>query len=63
MYVCDWYNPIKGHAQYSLRDDRRDRISGRIFRIMPKGSKPQKMPQIADASIVELLDILKRRGA
>ena len=22
MYVCDWYNPIKGHAQYSLRDER-----------------------------------------
>ena len=61
MYVCDWYNPIKGHAQYSLRDDRRDRISGRIFRVMPKGSKSQKMPQIADAPIVDLLDILKRR--
>jgi plastocyanin len=61
MYVCDWYNPIKGHAQYSLRDDRRDRISGRIFRIMPKGSKSQKMPQIVGSSIVELLDILKRR--
>ncbi|MCH9022515.1 MAG: azurin [Planctomycetes bacterium] len=25
LYVCDWYNPVKGHAQYSLRDDRRDR--------------------------------------
>jgi len=61
MYVCDWYNPIKGHAQYSLRDVRRDRISGRIFRIMPRGSKSQKMPKIANASIVELLDILKRR--
>ena len=61
MYVCDWYNPIKGHAQYSLRDDRRDRVSGRIFRIMPKGSKSQKMPQIADATIEKLLEILKRR--
>ena len=20
LYVCDWYNPVKGHAQYSLRD-------------------------------------------
>ena len=44
MYVCDWYNPIKGHAQYSLRDKRRDRIAGRIFRILPKGAKPQKAP-------------------
>ena len=29
MYVCDWYNPVKGHAQYSLRAERRDRHSGR----------------------------------
>ncbi len=60
MYVCDWYNPIKGHAQYSLRDKRRDRIAGRIFRILPKGAKPQQMPKIHGASITELLDILKR---
>ena len=25
LYVCDWYNPVKGHMQYSLRDERRDR--------------------------------------
>lgn len=60
MYVCDWYNPIKGHAQYSLRDPRRDRVSGRIFRIFPKGAKPQTAPKFAEASIPELLDILKR---
>jgi hypothetical protein len=61
MYVCDWYNPVKGHAQYSLRDDRRDRKPGRIWRIFPKGAKPQDPPKIAGASITELLDILKRR--
>ena len=61
MYVCDWYNPVKGHAQYSLRDERRDRVSGRIFRIMPKGAKPAKMPPIAGAPLGQLLDILKRR--
>ena len=21
LYICDWYNPVKGHMQYSLRDD------------------------------------------
>ena len=60
MYVCDWYNPVKGHAQYSLRDDRRDRVSGRIFRIMPKGAKPQQMPKIHGATLGQLLAILKR---
>ena len=61
MYVCDWYNPVKGHAQYSLRDERRDRKSGRIWRIFPKGAKPVQAPKIADASLNDLLDILKRR--
>lgn len=60
MYVCDWYNPVKGHAQYSLRDPRRDRHSGRIWRIMPKGATPQDPPKIAGATIPELLDLLKR---
>ncbi len=60
MYVCDWYNPIKGHAQYSLRDERRDRHSGRIWRITAKDKPLQDAPRIADASIAELLDLLKR---
>ncbi len=60
MYVCDWYNPVKGHAQYSLRDDRRDRHSGRIWRIVPKDGKLTDPPQIAGASIAALLDLMKR---
>ncbi len=60
MYVCDWYNPIKGHAQYSLRDERRDRHSGRIWRITAKGKKLATPPKIDGASIAELLDLLKR---
>jgi hypothetical protein len=61
MYVCDWYNPVKGHAQYSLRDERRDRKSGRIWRIFPKGAKPVQAPKISGASLSDLLEILKRR--
>ena len=58
-YICDWYNPIKGHAQYSLRDPRRDRKAGRIWRVIPKGFKPSPLPKIADASIQQLLENLK----
>jgi uncharacterized cupredoxin-like copper-binding protein len=58
-YVCDWYNPVKGHAQYSLRDPRRDRKAGRIWRIIPKKAKLDSAPKIAPASITELLDHLK----
>ena len=60
LYVCDWYNPVKGHAQYSLRDERRDRHSGRIWRIVEKGKPLQDPPQIEQASIETLLDQLKR---
>ncbi|MDB4519648.1 cupredoxin domain-containing protein, partial [Akkermansiaceae bacterium] len=58
-YVCDWYNPVKGHAQYSLRDPRRDRKAGRIWRIVPKGAKLAEAPKIAGSSISQLLDHLK----
>ena len=60
MYVCDWYNPVKGHAQYSLRDERRDRHSGRIWRITAKDKPLQEPPKFAGASIEELLEIQKR---
>jgi putative heme-binding domain-containing protein len=60
LFVCDWYNPIKGHMQYSLRDERRDRHSGRIWRITAKDKPLQDPPQVATASIDELLELLKR---
>ncbi|MGB0761495.1 MAG: DUF7133 domain-containing protein, partial [Rubripirellula sp.] len=60
LYVCDWYNPVKGHAQYSLRDERRDRHSGRIWRIVAKGKELQEPPVIADATVAQLLEGLKR---
>jgi len=60
MYVCDWYNPVKGHMQYSLRDERRDRHSGRIWRIVPKGATLQDAPKIHGQPIADLLEILKR---
>ncbi|HCN31287.1 MAG TPA: hypothetical protein DIT64_21775 [Verrucomicrobiales bacterium] len=59
MYVADWYNPVKGHMQYSLRDTRRDKKSGRIWRITAKDQKLEEAPKIAGASIPELLNLLK----
>lgn len=59
MYVADWYNPVKGHMQYSLRDTRRDKKSGRIWRITAKGQAVEEAPKIAGASVPYLLDLLK----
>ena len=56
LYVCDWYNPIKGHAQYSLRDDRRDKHSGRIWRITAKEHKLTEPVKISGESISHLLN-------
>jgi putative heme-binding domain-containing protein len=60
LYVCDWYNPIKGHMQYSLRDPRRDRDSGRIWRITAKDRPLIEPIDFAAASIEDLLELLKR---
>ncbi|MBI5772538.1 MAG: HEAT repeat domain-containing protein [Verrucomicrobia bacterium] len=59
LFVCDWYNPVKGHAQYSLRDTRRDKTSGRIWRITAKGRPLDTPPKIAGEPISKLLDLLK----
>jgi lysophospholipase L1-like esterase/glucose/arabinose dehydrogenase/plastocyanin len=59
MYVADWYNPVKGHMQYSLRDTRRDKKSGRIWRITAKGQPLEEAPKIAGAPVPELLELLK----
>lgn len=58
LFCVDWYNPVKGHAQYSLRDSRRDRESGRIWRITGKGQSSPPLPQITDATEDELARLL-----
>ena len=59
LYVADWFNPIIGHMQYSLRDPRRDHGHGRIWRITYKGRPPLEPPKIAGQPIPALLDLLK----
>ncbi len=59
LYVVDWFNPLVGHMQHSLRDPNRDHTHGRIWRITyPKRPLVEK-PRIAGASVPELLDLLK----
>lgn len=36
LYVIDWFNPLIGHMQFSLRDPRRDKTHGRVWRVMAK---------------------------
>ncbi|MEO6526829.1 MAG: PVC-type heme-binding CxxCH protein [Gemmatimonadaceae bacterium] len=48
LYVADFYNPIIGHYEFPLDDPRRDRRSGRIWRIVYTGKdvgSPARAPR------------------
>ena len=59
LYVGDWFNPLIGHMQYSLRDPRRDVQHGRVWRVTAKGRPLLPWPKIHGQPIPALLDNLK----
>lgn len=59
LYVIDWFNPLIGHMQYSIRDPRRDKSRGRIWRITAKGRPLLTPPAIHGATIAQQFDLLK----
>ena len=60
IYIADWYSPIIQHGEVDFRDERRDRIHGRIWRITAKGRDLEKSVDYKTRSIEELLDLLKQ---
>lgn len=42
IYIADWFNPIIGHYQASLRHPDRDEQHGRIWRMTAKGNELQE---------------------
>jgi putative heme-binding domain-containing protein len=59
LYVVDWFNPLIGHMQHSIRDPGRDHYHGRIWRITYKGRDLVKAPKIHGEPIPKLLDLFK----
>ena len=59
LYLCDWFNPLIGHMQHSLRDPNRDTNHGRIWRIRYKDRPLVIPPKIAGKPVLALLDLLK----
>jgi putative heme-binding domain-containing protein len=55
IYIADWYNPIIQHGEVDFRDERRDRVHGRIWRVTAKGRPTLKTAIPEDASIEDLL--------
>jgi azurin len=59
LYFGDWFNPLIGHMQYSLRDPRRDVMHGRIWRVTAKNRPLASRPTIHGEPIAVLLENLK----
>ncbi len=58
LYIADWYNPIIQHGEVDFRDERRDHTHGRIWRVTFKDRPLVEPPELVDASIDDLLDML-----
>ena len=59
LYIADWYNPLVGHMQHSIRDPNRDHVHGRIWRIHYKNRPLVTPPKIDGQPIAALLDLLR----
>jgi glucose/arabinose dehydrogenase/azurin len=59
LYVVDWFNPLIGHMQFSIRDPRRDRSHGRVWRVTAKGRPLLPKPRIHGQPIEAQLELLK----
>jgi azurin/glucose/arabinose dehydrogenase len=59
LYVIDWFNPLIGHMQFSIRDPRRDTTHGRVWRVTAKGRPLLARPRIHGQPITAQLEYLK----
>ena len=59
VYLADWSNIIIQHGEVDFRDERRDQVHGRIWRITAKDRKLDTFPKISGQSISSLLEMLK----
>jgi azurin len=59
LYIVDWFNPLIGHMQYSVRDPRRDKAHGRVWRMTAKGRPLVERPRIEGQPIAAQLELLK----
>lgn len=59
IYVLDWYNPIIGHYQASMRHPDRDKTHGRIWKITATDRPLLRTPDLANTAVEALLDLLK----
>ena len=56
LYFVDWFNPLIGHMQHSLRDPKRDHSHGRVWRVTYEGeeARPQRDPELVELAQSDL---------
>ena len=59
LYIADWHNIIIGHMQHNIRDPKRDKVHGRIYRMIYKDKPLQEPVAIDGQPIPALLENLK----
>ena len=59
IYIADWFNPIIGHYQASLRHPDRDKTHGRIWRVTATGRPLAEAPDFSTMNAAELCEQLK----
>ncbi len=59
LYFVDWFNPLIGHMQFSLRDPRRDKTHGRVWRVTAKGRPLLTRPHIDGQPIAKQIEYLE----
>ncbi len=59
LYLVDWFNPLIGHMQHSMRDPGRDKAHGRIWRITYPAKPLLKPVDISKQTIPQMLENLK----
>ena len=58
LYVADWTNPIINHGEVDFRDPRRDKLHGRIWRILPEKAQSLAWKPVLGRPLPELLTLL-----
>jgi len=58
LYVADWTNPVINHGEVDFRDPRRDKVSGRIWRIAHKDGTPVAWTPVFGRETADLLSAL-----
>ena len=61
LYIVDWFNPLIGHMQHNLRDPKRDKHHGRIWRIRNKNKPLLEIPKFESVTTAELVTMLESK--